>query len=124
VLQCVAGHYGVARVSSIDLIVGLFCRISSHLQGSFAKEIYNFIDPTDRSHPITLAPPPMHAARCVMHTLRHVTHKHVNMPIFTWDSTCTRGNEWSNRSCHTVTTAHSMHKERCVMHTPCCGVLQ
>jgi len=48
--------YGVARVSRIDQITGLFCRISSLLLDSFAKETYNFIDPTDGSHPIlTLA---------------------------------------------------------------------
>ena len=44
--------YGVATVSRIDEIIGLFCRISSLLSGSFAKETYNFIDPTNRSHPI------------------------------------------------------------------------
>ena len=33
-------------------IISLFCRILSILWGSFAKETYNFIDPTDRSHPI------------------------------------------------------------------------
>ena len=43
--------YGVATVSKIDKITGLFCRISSLLQGSFAKETYNFIDPTNQSHP-------------------------------------------------------------------------
>ena len=31
---------------------GLFCRIWSLLQGSFAKETYNFKEPTNRSHPI------------------------------------------------------------------------
>ena len=38
--------YEVATVSRIDNIIGLFCRIASLLYGSFAKEIYNFIDPT------------------------------------------------------------------------------
>jgi len=33
-------------------ILGLFCRISPLLQGSFAKETYNFKAPTHRSHPI------------------------------------------------------------------------
>ena len=33
-------------------IIGLFCRISPLLQGSFAKETYNFKEPTNRSHPI------------------------------------------------------------------------
>jgi len=44
--------YGVATVSSIDKIIRLFCRISSLLWVSFAKETYNFIDPTSQSHPI------------------------------------------------------------------------
>ena len=34
------------------LFVGLFFRISSLLQGSFAIETYNFMDPTSQSHPI------------------------------------------------------------------------
>jgi len=42
----------VATVSTIDQIIGLFCRIQSLLKGSFAKETCNFIDPTNRSHPI------------------------------------------------------------------------
>ena len=33
-------------------MISLFCRIASLLQGSFAKETYNLIDPTNRSHPI------------------------------------------------------------------------
>ena len=45
--------YGVATVSRIDKITSLFCRIQSLLQGSFAIETYNVIDPTNRSHPIT-----------------------------------------------------------------------
>ena len=32
-------------------MIGLFGRILSLLQGSFAKETYNFIDPTNQSHP-------------------------------------------------------------------------
>jgi len=47
--------YGVATVSRIDKIMGLFCRISSLLQGSFAKENYDLIDPTNPSHPIARA---------------------------------------------------------------------
>jgi len=38
--------YGVATVSRIDEIIGLFYRILSVLYGSFAKETYNLIDPT------------------------------------------------------------------------------
>ena len=45
-------RYGVATVSRIDKIIGLFSRIASLLQVSFAKETYYFIDPTNCSHPI------------------------------------------------------------------------
>jgi len=33
-------------------MIGLFGRISSLLEVSFAKETYNFKEPTNRSHPI------------------------------------------------------------------------
>ena len=45
---------GVATDSRIDKIIDLFCRIKSLLQGSFTKETYNFIDPTNPSHPIVV----------------------------------------------------------------------
>ena len=44
--------YGVATISRLLKMIGLFCRISSLLQGSFAKETCNFKEPTNRSHPI------------------------------------------------------------------------
>jgi len=44
--------YGVATISRLLEIIGFFCRISSLLQGSFAKETFDFKDPTNRSHPI------------------------------------------------------------------------
>ena len=43
---------GVAMVSRIDKIIGLFCRILSLSYGSFTKETYNFVDFTNHSHPI------------------------------------------------------------------------
>jgi len=46
--------YGVATISGLLQIIGLFCRISSLLCGSFAKETYYFKEPTSRSHPICL----------------------------------------------------------------------
>ena len=45
-------HYGVATMSRLLKVIGLFCRISSLLQGCFAKETYNFKAPTHRDHPI------------------------------------------------------------------------
>jgi len=44
--------YGVATISRLPVIIGLFCRIQSLLYGSFAREAYNFKEPTNRSHPI------------------------------------------------------------------------
>ena len=37
---------------SDDTFIGLFCRIKSLLQGSFAKETYIFKKPTNHRHPI------------------------------------------------------------------------
>jgi len=48
--------YGGASISRLLKSIGLFCRISSVLQGSFAKETYNFKEPTHRSHPIASKP--------------------------------------------------------------------
>jgi len=45
--------YGVAAISRLLQIIDLFCRIQTLLYGSFAKESYNFKEPTNRSHPIT-----------------------------------------------------------------------
>jgi len=49
-----AGHasYGVAMISWLLKIIGLFCRISFLLYGSFAKETYDLKEPTNCSHPI------------------------------------------------------------------------
>jgi len=43
--------YGVASISRLLKIIGVFCNRSILLQGSFAKETYNFKEPTHRSHP-------------------------------------------------------------------------
>ena len=50
--ECLRECYGVATCSRLLKIIGLFCRLSSLLQGSFTKETYNFKEPTNRSHPI------------------------------------------------------------------------
>ena len=44
--------YGVASVSKIDNIIGFFCKRTLCKRQYSAKETYNLIDPTDRSHPI------------------------------------------------------------------------
>ena len=47
-------QYGVATVSRIDYIVGLFCKRALLKRQYSAKETYNRIDPTNRSLPATL----------------------------------------------------------------------
>jgi len=44
--------YGVALVSRLDKIIGLFCKRGLQKSQYSAKDTYSFIDPTDRSHPI------------------------------------------------------------------------
>jgi len=43
--------YGVAMISKLLEILGLFRRILSLLKDSFAKETYDFKAPIHRSHP-------------------------------------------------------------------------
>ena len=45
-------HYVLASLSRIDKIIGLFRKRALHKRQYSAKETCNFIDPTDRSHPI------------------------------------------------------------------------
>jgi len=53
---CIYGEsrYGVALASRIDKIIGLFCKRALLKRRYSAKETYNFIDSTGRSHPICL----------------------------------------------------------------------
>jgi len=58
-LQCLYSDtfihpYGAATASRIDKITGLFCKGDLKKRQYSAKETYNFIDPTDRSHPIPI----------------------------------------------------------------------
>jgi len=45
-------QYGMATVSRIDKIIGLFCKRELQKRRYSAKETCDFIDPTDRSQPI------------------------------------------------------------------------
>jgi len=67
VYVCDMIQYGVATVSRIDEIIGLFCRILSLLYGPFTKETCNFIDPTNQSHPIICVRMTCSYARDVTH---------------------------------------------------------
>jgi len=45
--------YGVATISRLLKIMGLFCKRALKKRQYSAKETYNFKEPTNRSHPIT-----------------------------------------------------------------------
>ena len=65
-------EYEVATVSRLPAIIGLFCRISSLLQGSFAKETYSDKEPTNRSHPIIVSEPGEGKEIVHVHVCAHV----------------------------------------------------
>jgi len=65
-------QYGVATSSRLLQIIGLFCRILSLLLGSFAKETYNFREPTNCSHPIPVTVRLSHVHIHVSYTYIHV----------------------------------------------------
>jgi len=62
---------GVAMISRLLQMIGLFCRISSLLQVSFAKVTHNFQEPTSCSHPIVPALPWVTALHCIHDSLLH-----------------------------------------------------
>ena len=76
----------MVSISRLLNIIGLFCRISSLSWGSFAEETYNFKEPTDRSHPITVGPDYYYGSTCasvnvlVAQTLPPHTHTQTHTP--------------------------------------------
>jgi len=45
-------YYGVATISRLLKIIGLFCKRDINKRLYSTKETYNFKEPTNRSHPI------------------------------------------------------------------------
>jgi hypothetical protein len=78
--------YRMATISRLLKTIGIFCRISSLLQGSFAKETYHFKEPTNRRHPIGHSGKvrPRTRSAAVRHhqqpvwALRKLTRAHIN----------------------------------------------
>jgi len=66
--------YGVASVSRIDKIIGLFCKRAVYKGLYSAKETCNLIDPTNRSHPIN-------TKICIYLTHTH-THAYTRMHTY------------------------------------------
>jgi len=61
--------YGVATVSRLLKIIGLFCKRALSKRGYSAKETYDFKEPTSRSHPI-----PHKWMSHIYTRISHVTH--------------------------------------------------
>ena len=47
-------RYGVATISRLLKIIGLFCKRALQKRQYSAKETYNLKEPTNRSHPICI----------------------------------------------------------------------
>ena len=73
---CSGWCYGVASISRIDKIIGLFCKRALQKRQYSAKETYNFIDPTDRSHPICDM---THSVCDMTHFMCDMTHSKCDM---------------------------------------------
>ena len=52
--QFCRASYGVASISKLLKIIGLFCKRALSKRRYSANETYNFEEPTHRSHPIAL----------------------------------------------------------------------
>jgi len=69
--------YGVATISRLLKIIGLFCKRALQKRGYSAHETYTFKEPTNRSHPIPVSclmvehPVSMHTLRMADHQGRH-----------------------------------------------------
>jgi len=114
--------YGVATISRLLKIIGLFCKRALQKRPIFFKETYNFKEPTNRSHPIyqvltlrALESNPHLSMKCV-HKYERVksavmcTHinvlclristRHVCSDIYTYQwGVCTNMNESRLESC-------------------------
>jgi len=52
--DCVCMRYGVASISRLLKMTGLFCKRTLYKRLYSAKETYNFMEPTSCSHPIVV----------------------------------------------------------------------
>jgi len=83
---------GVATISGLLKMIGLYCRILSLLYGSFAKETYNLEEPTDRSHPILHRASRRDIRESWLSHMYSYTHSHVSSSTHSHISTYTPSN--------------------------------
>ena len=91
-------RYGVALVSSIDKIIGLFCKRALQKSQYSAKETYNLIDSTIRSHPMKDRETHQLKEMCLYEShptyervmsriwMSHGTHIRVSWPTYRYES--------------------------------------
>jgi len=106
--------YGVATISRPLQIIGLFCKRALQKRLCSAKEIYNFKEPTNCSHPI------IQCARFLCAYLLCEFHAHLTLPIyFTHSSALASGSKLLLLSLHLfvclcvcVCDSHDIHVTR------------
>ena len=64
-------HYGVASISRLLEIIGLFCKRALQKRLYSAKETYHFKEPTNRQTLYTFAAPPISRPYTLQHTATH-----------------------------------------------------
>ena len=120
--RCVI-HDGVATIGRLLKIIGFFCRIWSLLLGSFAKETYNFKEPTDRSQPIYsfLLKMPGLVWVALQHTATHCdTLQHTATHCNTLQHTATHCDTLRHTATHCDTLRHIV--THCVTLPPCSAI--
>jgi len=108
--------YGVATISRLLKIIGLFCKRALEKRRYSAKETYHFKEPTTRSHPILCVCVPAkvsdHPHEYVMshiwmspaaHMICQVTH--MNASCYTYESV--RSHIWMSPATHTNLFCHT-----------------
>ena len=129
--------HGVASISRIDYIIGLFCKKALKKRQYSAQETCNFIDPTNRSHPHFHAPflkrvlantenfmcsPSATATHCnalhhtLPHTVQHTMHRTLQYTATTWGGD--RANAGILNMCSPSSTAtHCNELQHTLQHT-------
>ena len=79
-LHVYAVAYGVASISRLLKITGLFCRIQSLSQGSFAKETYHFKEPTLHVYVYMYISISIFGALCALYMHHFITIENLSIP--------------------------------------------
>jgi len=114
-------RYGVATISRLHEIIGLFCQKALQKRLYSAKETYNFKEPTNRSHPIlphvasthqqTQIQSRVHTTRPITnhppHTHTHHMHARPHTCIKLHAHTCACTHQHTHTHVRTHTRAHT-----------------